>query len=251
MRRLLFFLLLLAVSAILPAHAQSPHQSLRKGDGAYDKKEFKKAEDAYRQALTKSPKDPKALYNTGNTAYRQGNYADAVGLYTEAAQQAPDTDFKSDALYNLGNAHLQQRQYDKAVEAYQQSLRLRPGDANAKSNLQFAKKKLREQQEQEKQKQQQQEQEQQQNQEQNPPENQPQDQPQDEPQQEQPQQPSEQGQEPNQPQPKQQAPQPGKISPEQARQTLDNSIGPADQKSARRYRENQQPRDRPRAKKDW
>lgn len=233
------------------AFAQSTHQSLRKGDAAYDKKEYQQAENNYRKALNQNPKDPAALYNTGNTAYRQGHYEDAVGLYTEAAKQSDDLNLKADALYNLGNTHLQQRQYQKAVEAYEQSLRIRPGDANAKRNLQFAKNKLREEQQKEKQKQQQQQQqdkEQQNQNQQQPPQND-----QQQPDNQQQQQPSgqDQNQQPQQPQQQKNTPAQGKLSPEQARQLLDNNIGPADQKSARRYRENVQPRERPRPKKDW
>lgn len=245
----LFILLCLALTNCLSA--QSTHQSLRNGDQAYDKKEYQNAENAYRQALTKSPSDPTALYNTGNTAYRQGHYADAVGLYTEAAKQSSDPAFKASALYNLGNAHLKQEQYPQAIEAYEQSLRLRPGDGNTKSNLQFAKKKQHEKEQKEKQQQQKQQQ-QPQNQQQNQDKQQEQ-QPSDQDQQQngQPQQ-SQQNQQQNQPQPQNQpAPKTGRITPDQARQTLETTIGPADQKSARKYRENQRPPERPRAKKDW
>ncbi len=246
-RHLLPALLLFLLAC--PVHAQSSHQSLRQGDQAYDKKEYQNAENAYRKALTQSPSDPTALYNTGNAAYRQGHYEDAVGLYTEAAKQAPDPVFKAQALYNLGNAHLKQEHYQKAIEAYEQSLRLRPGDGNTKSNLQFAKKKQHEKEQKEKQQQQNQQQKPQDQQQNQDPQKEPQPSEQDQQQNDQ-SQPSDQN--PNQPKPdKQAAPKPGRITPEQARQTLENSIGPADQKSARKYRENQRPPARPRPKKDW
>lgn len=232
------------------SQAQSAHQSLRRGDRSYDKKEFQAAENAYRQALTKKPTDPAVLYNTGNAAYRQGHYPDAVSLYNDAAKRAQDPAFKAEALHNLGNAYLQQRQYRPAVEAYQNSLRLRPGAPGTKSNLQFAKKKLREQEQQQKPQSGE-------NEEQQPPppgqDQQPPSEPADEPQQEPGDQPRSGDQEPPQPEPNP-APEPdaeGRLSPEQARQRLESAVGPADQRSARRYRQNQRPQERPAAKKDW
>lgn len=244
---------LMGVGVLPFSKAQSAHQSLRKGDRAYDKKEYQAAEHAYRQALAKKPTDAGALYNTGNAAYRQGHYPDAVSLYADAAQRAQQPALKAEALHNLGNAFLQQRQYPKAIEAYENSLRLRPGNPGTKSNLQFAKKKLREQ-------------EQQQNpgdkQQQPPPEQdqQPQSGAPDEPEQPQPDEPDQplspeqESPEPRPGQPAEQAaeqPAEGRLTPEQARKRLETTVGPADQKSARRYRQNQRPPERPASKKDW
>ncbi|MGI9159641.1 MAG: tetratricopeptide repeat protein [Saprospiraceae bacterium] len=132
--RLLFFLFLLP--AIFTS-AQSSHEALRSGDRFYEKKDFEAAEQAYRRAGS----DAKARYNQGNAVYRQGRYADAAALYRAAAATAKSTAARADALHNLGNAHLKQRQYAQAIEAYQQALRLRPGDPDAKINLQLAQKK--------------------------------------------------------------------------------------------------------------
>jgi tetratricopeptide (TPR) repeat protein len=132
--RWLFFLFLLPA---IFASAQSAHEALRSGDRFYANRDFAAAEQAYRRAGA----DAQARYNQGNAVYRQGRYADAAALYRAAAETAPNPATRADALYNLGNACLKQQQYAQAIEAYQQALRLRPGDSDAKINLQLAKKK--------------------------------------------------------------------------------------------------------------
>lgn len=127
--------------------AQSPHALLREGDKAYLYSNYAESEAAYREALKKDPVNEKATYNLGNAQYRQGNYQGAEKAYQSAAQAGTNSD-RADALHNLGNALVQQEKYQEAIQAYQKSLRLRPGDAGSKRNLQLAKEKLREQQQQ-------------------------------------------------------------------------------------------------------
>ncbi len=139
----LFGCLFLPVSG----QAQSPHALLREGDKAYLYSNYAESEVAYREALKKDPGNEKATYNLGNAQYRQGDYQGAEKAYQSAAQAGTNSD-RADALHNLGNALVQQEKYQEAIQAYQKSLRLRPGDAGSKRNLQLAKAKLREQQQQ-------------------------------------------------------------------------------------------------------
>jgi tetratricopeptide (TPR) repeat protein len=227
-----YLILLICLGALPALRGQSPHSALREGDRHYDKKEFGKAEEAYRQA----DKDATGLYNLGNSIYRQGKYPDAARLYKESADALSHPEEKADALHNLGNAHIQQRRYKDAVAAYTQSLRLRPGDPDTKVNLQLAKKLLaREQarQQQEKDQQQQQQQDQQPS-----PGNGNDDQPQGGDNQD-------SGQQP------QQSEDTKPLSEEEARRLLETAVGPEDAKNARKYREKGQPPPKTRPKKDW
>lgn len=228
--------------------AQSSHQYLRNGDAKYDLEHYKEAEKHYRDAADLKYGDPLAQYNLGNALYQQGKWEDAATRFEQAANAASDALLKADALHNLGNAQLKQQKYKESVEAYQKSLRLRPGDAETKQNLQMAKKKLREEeqrQQQEQNKQNEQENQNQQNQQdkqnpQNPPPN-PQEQQQNQPP------PPNQGQPPQEQKPNNQQ----KLKKEEARRLLETAIGPEDQKNARKYRElRQQPRSNGKDK-DW
>ena len=134
--------------------SQSVHESLRKGDRQYDLDNYKAAEKEYRIAADLKVNNPKALYNLGNTLYQQGNWEDAAQRFAQAASNSNNKIDQANALHNLGNSLLKQRKFKEAVSAFESSLRLRPGDPDSKTNLQMAKKKLREEDQQKKEQQQ-------------------------------------------------------------------------------------------------
>lgn len=227
---------------------QSAHKLLRKGDEAFDWERYKDAERHYRDAADLHYGDPQAAYNLGNALYQQGKWEDAEARFGQAARTATDRNFKADALHNLGNALLKQGKYKEAVDAYENSLRLRPGDAGSKQNLQMAKKKLKK--EEENQKPQSKEEDQPNQQQQPPPSQQEQNQQPQPPQNELQNQPKQQ---PNQGQQQEQQPpeSPQKLKKEEARRLLETAIGPEDQKNAKKYREQRQQPQRSDRRKDW
>lgn len=203
---------------------QQEHWQLQKADRLYDKKEYRKAEDAYRQSASGHA----ASYNAGNAAYQQGRYADAADMFKKAVASAPNVAVKADAFYNLGNALLQQGKYAEAVAAYENSLRKQPTRADAKKNLQIAKKKLKEQE--------------------NPPPPPPPQKPPPPP--------------PPAPNPRrnyldraQQSPQKeppsGSLSPEAARRLLETTVALEEEKNARQYRELSPAAKPSKVRKDW
>jgi Ca-activated chloride channel homolog len=225
-------------ATVVPLNAQSAHKSLQKGEQFYRKEEYKQAEEAYRAAENEAPRSPAIAYNLGNTLYRQGRYADAEQQFQKAASAAASAGVKADALHNLGNSALKQEKYREAVEAYENSLRFRPGDPQTKINLQYAKKKKKEQEEKQQKEQQKQDQKNQDDQQKDP-------QKPSDPQQKNQQQ-SEQQQEPQE-----QQPQSGKMSKEEAKRILETAVGPEDQKTAKKYRERAQKKAPKAWEKDW
>lgn len=213
--------------ASFAGQGQSPHSLLRKGDQAYLHSKYAEAETAYKEALHHDPSSEKAAYNLGNSLYRQGNYAEAEKNYQSTVSTATASD-RADAFHNLGNALMQQEKYKEAVAAYQNSLRLQPGDAGSKRNLQMAKQRLKEQQ-QNQEKQQQEQQPKQQNQ-----------------------QPSSGQPPPSEGAPPEQTPgEPTKGRLPASKQQFLESIGREDQRNKRKYQEfntSQKPRTRT---KDW
>lgn len=241
----IFILFLMGAFAL---HAQSAHQALQLGDSQYLRDNFKEAEKAYRLAADLEYSSPKALYNLGNALYQQGKWSDAAERFAQTAKYIANKADGANALHNLGNALMKQQKFKDAVESYENSLRLRPGDADTKMNLQMAKKKLKEEEQKEKEKQQQQQQENQEQDQQQKPENQ-QDQQQ---QQQQPQdQPQDQSGKPQKPEQKQEQPQPGKMKKAEAQRLLETAVDPEDQRNARKYRSSQQKNKANTARKDW
>ena len=124
----------------------------------------------------------------------------------------------SRALYNVGNTLFKQNKFEESIEAYKQALRHNPNDDDARYNLELAKEKLKQQQQQQKKdqdKNQEQKQDQQQQQ-----QEQDQQQKQNQDQQQQQQQNQQQNQQ-QQPQPQPQVAQQNKLPKEQADRILD------------------------------
>lgn len=238
---------------------QSAHELLRSGDHAYEKANYGLAEQHYRAAARQNPGSLNAIHNLGCAEYRQGKYPEAEESFGQAAAGAQLPAVKANVLYNLGNARLHQRKYAAAIEAYENSLRLRPGDAAAKQNLQMAKQRLQQQKkEEEAQKQPEKDQ---QNAEQPPADdqqppadqsNQPPDKPEEQPAKQPPaQKPDDQagkgegeGESP--------PTQPGQLTRQEAQRLLETMISPEDRKNARKYRAAVQQKKLPQAnRRDW
>ncbi len=91
-------------------------------------------------ALRLAPDDPLVQYDAG-TAYlaaaRFGDRRRAVEVLERAARTA-GPELAAAAHYNLGNARLAARDPAAAAESFKQALRLEPGNADAKFNLELA-----------------------------------------------------------------------------------------------------------------
>lgn len=79
----------------------------------------------------------------GAAAWRQADYAAAARYFGAALLLATDDRQRADALYNLGNALYARGQWQAAFEAFETVLRMRPGDARARANLDYAWQRLR------------------------------------------------------------------------------------------------------------
>ena len=160
---------LLAMHAIC-AMAQSARSLVRDGNAQYDKEKYGEAELDYRKALEREQDLVHGHFNLGDALHRQGKYAEAVDAFQHAVEQAGSPELKASAQYNIGNSFMKEEKYREAINAYIEALKLSPSDQDAKFNLSYALKKLREQQQQQQDRQdknkQQQQQQQQQNQEQ-------------------------------------------------------------------------------------
>ncbi len=231
--------LIIAMIGTAAVKAQSVHQSLQLGDRQYLRDNFKEAEKAYRIAADLEFSNPKALYNLGNALYQQGKWPEAAERFAQAAKYASVKADAANALHNLGNALMKQRKFKEAAETYENSLRLRPGDAETKINLQMAKKKLKEEEQKEREKQQQQQNRQDQDQQQGQNNQQRQNQQ------------KEQPSAPQAPENQPEQPQPGKLKKEEAQRLLETAVDPEDQRNARKYRSAQQKNRANTARKDW
>jgi Ca-activated chloride channel homolog len=105
-----------------------------RGMGAYEKKDYATATNAFAQA--------NALKLTPSNAFNLGTAQVANGKREEGsatlARAMNDRALRADALYNRGNSALAANAYDYAIRDYVETLKLRPSDAKAKRNLEIA-----------------------------------------------------------------------------------------------------------------
>jgi Ca-activated chloride channel homolog len=147
---LISFLLILSQS---PVHAQSDKKYIRQGNREYDKNKFADSEILYRKAIDKNKGSPEAVFNTGDALYKQKKFDDAGRQFLENITMNDDRLKKSAGLYNLGNSLLMSNKVKESIEAYKESLKLRPGNKEAKYNLAYAQDLLKQQQQQQQQQQ--------------------------------------------------------------------------------------------------
>ncbi|MBL7923009.1 MAG: tetratricopeptide repeat protein [Bacteroidia bacterium] len=116
------------------------------GNREYEKGRYRNAESSYRKALEKDARQYTGNYNLGNALYRQGKFEEASQQYLNASAFNNQKETQAKSLYNMGNAFLKAEKYKESVESYKKALRINPGDEDARYNLSYALKKLRQQQ---------------------------------------------------------------------------------------------------------
>lgn len=146
----------LAVALILLSAsmtAQTDKKYIRKGNREYDKKNYPESEIQYRKANDKNKLSPDAVFNIGDALYRQNKYEDAGKEFLDNTNQNEDAVKKSAGFYNMGNSLLKANKVQESIEAYKNSLKLDPGNVEAKYNLGYAQNLLKKQQQQQQQQQ--------------------------------------------------------------------------------------------------
>jgi len=142
----LFLILMLSASA--QADPPSAEEAYKKGD-------YAEAEKQYAERVEKDPNSPELQFNLGDAAYKARDYDKAISAFQKALQ-ADKLDLQQKSYYNLGNTQYRKgqqtlinsnlddsiRSLEDAVQSYDSALKLKPEDANCKSNRKKASQKL-------------------------------------------------------------------------------------------------------------
>jgi Ca-activated chloride channel family protein len=115
----------------------------QKGNKEYKGGNYDKALKYYQDAEIEKPESPELSYNLGNVLHQQGKFQDALGKY-QKAQEGENVLDRAKAYYNLGNTYYRAGDFQGAVDSYQKCLELNPQDEDAKYNLEFVRKKMKE-----------------------------------------------------------------------------------------------------------
>ena len=114
------------------------------GVEAYERKDFKGAEDRFSRQLKLRPESPELHFNLGSAAYQSGDFDKALEAFSKAVT-SPDPKLHAKAEYNLGNtlfkrgAELKDKEpkiqeWQNALQHYDQALKVEPKNADAKYN---------------------------------------------------------------------------------------------------------------------
>ena len=148
MRRI-FVIICVLISTL--SFSQDKVELLNKGNEYFQEEDFEKAEEYYKESLEVDNQYYKANLNTGHSLFRQAfsliqeedttglkKCSDAELFYKNSVELTENKNDKSESLYNLGNAQILSQNLEESIESYKQSLRLIPGNMNAKHNLALA-----------------------------------------------------------------------------------------------------------------
>lgn len=145
------------------AFSQSARDKVAEGNELFTEEKFDEANNKYRDALLDDPESAEIHFNIGATQYKKKKYEEAIGEF-EKSLSTDDILLQSKNYYNMGNTLYRMGKLPEAILAYTQALKYNPDDVDAKYNLEYVRKKLKD--EADKQQQQQNDQQQQQQQQQ-------------------------------------------------------------------------------------
>ena len=107
---------------------------VRRGLEQYERKQIDQALKSFQSASEMRP-GPIADFNQGTAHVAAGEYPKGSELLSRSLE---DATLRPDALYNRGNSALSANALDQAIGDYESTLKLRPGDREAKRNLEIA-----------------------------------------------------------------------------------------------------------------
>jgi Ca-activated chloride channel family protein len=112
----------------------SSHAAGARGARAYASRQYAAAVRAFARAQELAP-SPRGAFNLGTSQIAAGQHEQGSATLGEAMK---DPALRADALYNRGNSALASKSFDHAIADYVETLKLRPGHAGAKRNLEIA-----------------------------------------------------------------------------------------------------------------
>jgi Ca-activated chloride channel family protein len=118
--------------------AQELNKNIETGNNYYRQQQYDKAESEYRKVLEISSTDKIAKFNLADALIKQNKADDANKLLRILDTKENENDFRSKAAYNQAVILTQQKKLEESIEGYKETLRLNPGDQEARENLQKA-----------------------------------------------------------------------------------------------------------------
>lgn len=116
---------------------------VREGNKLYEKENYDEALRKYTDAQIDRPESPEIFFNIANILYKQRKYSDAEQMLEKAIPQS-ETQLEANIHYNIGNCKYKQGQLRESIDYYKKALEINPNDEDAKYNIEFVEKKIKE-----------------------------------------------------------------------------------------------------------
>jgi Ca-activated chloride channel homolog len=157
-----FIIFLMLMSAVT---AQTVRGKVIEGNKNYSAEQYDEALNKYRDAQVHDPESALLKFNIGSAEYKKNKFDEALKEF-QGSLSSKDVAMQSQAYYDMGNTLYRSKKLPESILAYQEALKLNPDDADAKYNLEFVRRQLKNQADKQQQNQQNQKQNQQQDQQQ-------------------------------------------------------------------------------------
>ncbi len=135
-------LLSFAVTAQAPDEEPAAPVEYSSPYAAWDAGAYDQALRGFADHQTERPDNPELSLNVGAAHYKLSDFEAADGEFYRAAAIGDD-ELRAQALYNLGNSAYRQDKLEDAVDFYMASLEANPDDLDAKFNLEFVREEMR------------------------------------------------------------------------------------------------------------
>ena len=126
-----------AEKSMLPEASDLNHKSYGDGVAHYKEGNFKRAKQAFEEALEYWPEDPQAWFALGNCFDELNKPAKAEECFRKALTYTKE-EKKSDVYFNLGNSLYDQAKLNEAIECYRKVSGQSPTYWAAQRNLERA-----------------------------------------------------------------------------------------------------------------
>ena len=141
MRR--YGILILAL-ILIPAGswAQSSRKRIKEGKQLYTEKKYDQALNRYQDALLSEPQNRRIQFNVANALYQKKKYEEAMQEFQKVVG-TKELPLEGQTYFNLGNTLFRLGKLPESILAYQQTLKIDPNDMDAKYNLEYVRRILK------------------------------------------------------------------------------------------------------------
>lgn len=136
-------LILLITMPVAAAQAASLYSSVKNGVDLFEQEKYEQALETFLEAQVDNPESEVLKFDIASCQYRLQKYDEAAAGYLDVVATARDAGLEAQALYNLGNTMYRQGKLEDAVEYYKKTLELNPEDEDARKNLEFVREEIK------------------------------------------------------------------------------------------------------------